>query len=303
MNAMLREDEGTVEADVPPPIEGRTPQEEAAARVRFLASRLTEWMQSGVAISLVSAGGSRAAGYVVVEPRDGSPYLRQLYVERGCRRAGIGSAAVRLVLERAAVEGARTMDVAYLSANRPAARFWRKAGFGERVVMLRRETGADRALDQSAGEVSQEIDYHLISGDTEAASAFILDNLRSFNDRVSSYHHAAREPGAVEYIAVMLCNETGAWMGGVCGSVAWGWLEVDDLWIREDMRGGGRGSELLRRIEAEAARRGATRSRLSTFSFQARPFYERHGYRVVGTMDDFPPGGAMYWMRKDGLGS
>jgi len=167
--------------------------------------------------------------------------------------------------------------------------------------MLRRDTGTDSPKTAPAGAGPQEIDYQLISGDTEAASAFILDNLKSFNDSASAYHHAAREPGAVEYIAVMLRNETGAWMGGVCGTVAWGWLEVDDLWIREDLRGGGRGSELLRRIEAEAARRGATRSRLFTFSFQARPFYERHGYRVVGTMDDLPPGGAMYWMRKDGL--
>lgn len=29
--------------------------------------------------------------------------------------------------------------------------------------------------------------------------------------------------------------------------------------------------------------------------------YEKLGYRVVGEMIDLPPGGAMYWMRKDGL--
>jgi hypothetical protein len=29
--------------------------------------------------------------------------------------------------------------------------------------------------------------------------------------------------------------------------------------------------------------------------------YEKFGYRVVGEMTDLPPGGAFYWMRKDGL--
>ena len=38
---------------------------------------------------------------------------------------------------------------------------------------------------------------------------------------------------------------------------------------------------------------------LSTFSFQARDFYQRHGYRVVGQLDDYPPGETFYWMRKE----
>jgi hypothetical protein len=29
---------------------------------------------------------------------------------------------------------------------------------------------------------------------------------------------------------------------------------------------------------------------LETFSFQARGFYERHGYHVYATLDGFPPG-------------
>jgi hypothetical protein len=38
---------------------------------------------------------------------------------------------------------------------------------------------------------------------------------------------------------------------------------------------------------------------LRTFSFQARRFYEKEGYRVVGELADYLPGETLYWVRKD----
>jgi hypothetical protein len=37
---------------------------------------------------------------------------------------------------------------------------------------------------------------------------------------------------------------------------------------------------------------------LDTYSFQARPFYERQGYTVFGVLADMPPGGAKYYLSK-----
>lgn len=51
--------------------------------------------------------------------------------------------------------------------------------------------------------------------------------------------------------------------------------------------------------EAEALQRGCSRAKLRTFSFQARGFYEKEGYRVVGELEDYPPGETFYWMQKD----
>ena len=47
-----------------------------------------------------------------------------------------------------------------------------------------------------------------------------------------------------------------------------------------------------------ARERGCIGVYLDTYSFQARPFYERHGYAVVGVLPDMPPGGAMYYLAK-----
>ena len=51
-------------------------------------------------------------------------------------------------------------------------------------------------------------------------------------------------------------------------------------------------------MEAEAIRRGCKGAYLDTFSYQARPFYEKLGYEVFGTLDDYPTGHQRFYMRK-----
>jgi hypothetical protein len=51
-------------------------------------------------------------------------------------------------------------------------------------------------------------------------------------------------------------------------------------------------------MEAEAIRRGCHGAFLDTFSYQARPFYEKLGYEVFGTLEDYPPGHQRFYMRK-----
>ena len=60
----------------------------------------------------------------------------------------------------------------------------------------------------------------------------------------------------------------------------------------------GLGSRLLTTIEAAALERGCSQAHLHTFSYQARPFYERHGYRLFATLEDYPPGQQRYFLRK-----
>ena len=88
-------------------------------------------------------------------------------------------------------------------------------------------------------------------------------------------------------------------MAGLTAELYWGWMFVDDLWVHESLRHQGYGSRLLAAAEEEAQKRGCARVWLRTFSFQARAFYEKYGYRVVGQLDDYPPGEVFYWMRKD----
>lgn len=106
--------------------------------------------------------------------------------------------------------------------------------------------------------------------------------------------------GEPDYAPVNLFLRTpeGTVVGGLLGHRRWGWLYVDKLWIHEDYRGGGEGSRLLRQAEEEAIAAGCTEAVLDTFSYQARPFYEKHGYTVYAILEGYPPGYCQYFLRK-----
>jgi ribosomal protein S18 acetylase RimI-like enzyme len=87
-------------------------------------------------------------------------------------------------------------------------------------------------------------------------------------------------------------------VGGVIGATHWGWLHIDLMWVKDELRGRGYGHRLLMAAEDEARQRGARDVYLDTFSFQAPGFYERYGYRVFGELEDFPPGHQRYFLTK-----
>ena len=108
---------------------------------------------------------------------------------------------------------------------------------------------------------------------------------------------ATRVPG-FQPVAVLARDQQHALVGGAVGTINWTWLHVALLWVSESCRRSGLGSRLMSEIESIAAQRGCTRAHLDTFSYQARPFYERQGYRVFGVLEDYPPGHQRFFMEK-----
>ena len=87
-------------------------------------------------------------------------------------------------------------------------------------------------------------------------------------------------------------------VGGVIGHTRWRWLYVAKLWVDERARGQGVGTKLLTAAEDLARSRGCVGASLDTFDYQARPFYEKLGYELFGTLDGYPPGSRQFYLRK-----
>ena len=98
-------------------------------------------------------------------------------------------------------------------------------------------------------------------------------------------------------IIVIEDSEAGM-VGGLWGRTAYDWLFVELLFVPESLRGGGLGSELMKRAEDEALARGCHSAWLDTFEFQARGFYERLGYTCFGELPNYPADSARYFMKK-----
>ncbi len=125
----------------------------------------------------------------------------------------------------------------------------------------------------------------------EADLKAIREGLHRFNtEKTSDDGH--------QTLTLFLRDERGTLIGGLLGDTYWGWLYVAILWLDERARRQGYGSQLLAAAEAEAVRRGCHHAHLDTMSFQALPFYEKHGYEAWGEIQDMPVGHSRIFLSK-----
>lgn len=115
---------------------------------------------------------------------------------------------------------------------------------------------------------------------------------------ISEYNTEKAGPDNGRNLCFLLQDASGETIGGIIGATHWNWFYINLMWIREDFRNQGYGSQLMARAEEEARHRGAEYAYLDTFSFQAPDFYRRHGYEVFGELADFPPGHRRLYLKK-----
>lgn len=99
-------------------------------------------------------------------------------------------------------------------------------------------------------------------------------------------------------VAYALRDGRGILLGAVSGWTWGGCLDIRLLWVHAAWRKQGYGTRLLRAAEALAIARGCTQALLDTHSFQAPRFYQRHGYVIYATLDDYPVGHQKHYLRK-----
>jgi GNAT superfamily N-acetyltransferase len=137
-------------------------------------------------------------------------------------------------------------------------------------------------------DIRIDIDHDPKPEDNKAVTA----GLGEFNRR----HAPQDEP---RQLSLFVRDEHGKIIGGLLADMQATWLHVRTLWLDESLRGRGLGSKLLALAAEEGRAGGCKHAWLDTFSWQARPFYEKHGWRVVGQIDDLPPGATRYYLRKE----
>lgn len=148
----------------------------------------------------------------------------------------------------------------------------------------------------------------------------LSDWLRGERSRASLSYEAGEDPSAEDIAAVQrglasyneqftgdapqvrlgafARDEAGRIVAGAHGTITWGWLYVERMWVDESLRGKGVGTEVLARLERAALAQGVFRFRVDTASFQALDFYLKQGYEVFAQLEDSPPGHTDYFLRK-----
>jgi len=110
------------------------------------------------------------------------------------------------------------------------------------------------------------------------------------------YNDRSGPPENWRFFGFYAVDERGQLSGGLQGAVEWDWLHLAHLWVREPRRGLGR--RLVQAAEDLAREEGKRGLFLDTLAFQARPFYEKLGFTVFGTIEGAAGEHARYFMAK-----
>jgi ribosomal protein S18 acetylase RimI-like enzyme len=121
--------------------------------------------------------------------------------------------------------------------------------------------------------------------------AFLGDRIYAFNRDVTGIDDG-------RMLNAVLKDAAGEIEAAVSGFTWGGTCEIEYLWVAERLRGRGIGSALLEAAEREARSRGCHQIVLSTHTFQAPAFYERHGFARLAAILDYPPGSEKITYRK-----
>ena len=87
-----------------------------------------------------------------------------------------------------------------------------------------------------------------------------------------------------QHFNVVLRDSESDVRGGILASINYDVLVLEDVFIQENCRAGGHGARMMALAEEEGLRRGARLAVVSTFNWQARPFYEKLGYAVYAQL-------------------
>ena len=122
-------------------------------------------------------------------------------------------------------------------------------------------------------------------------AATVLRGLREFNE-------VRLGPADEQPVRIVVRDANGNVVGGVLGHTKWKWMYIATLWVADSARGQGLGTKLMQAAEDLAKARGCTNVSLDTFEYQARPFYEKLGYKLFGTLEGYPPGYRQFYLTK-----
>ena len=135
-------------------------------------------------------------------------------------------------------------------------------------------------------------------GEDKGFQELLEDKIKTFNNQTSPYHKKVRGDREIEYIQIEE-RQNDEFLGGLTARIYWRCMYIDDFYVESSCRGQGLGREILSKAIEVAEDRQCRFIVLTTYSFQAKDFYEKYGFHIIGEIKDYPPGSSYYTMRKD----
>jgi ribosomal protein S18 acetylase RimI-like enzyme len=113
-----------------------------------------------------------------------------------------------------------------------------------------------------------------------------------------AYNDTKAETENWKPLNIFIRDENNTILGGLNGYSQWRWLVIDILWVSDELRDQGYGSQLVQLAEAEGKKRLCHHAYVETLDFQALEFYQKNSYTVFAQLENFPLHHTRYYLQK-----
>ena len=125
------------------------------------------------------------------------------------------------------------------------------------------------------------------------------DDVQLLNNGISENTKQKKEMKQLDFFAFFIRDENEKIVGGCAGDNMYGCLYVGQLWVTEQLRGKGYGTNLMNEAENLAKKSECNFMAVNTFDWEALDFYKKLGFYVEFERHGFLKDSIFYFLRKD----
>lgn len=137
-------------------------------------------------------------------------------------------------------------------------------------------------------------DYHF-----EYQEEPIQEDEQVLNDGISDEAALKKNMERIKPFRIFIKDAQGVVLGGASGTIFYGSLYVDMLWLKEELRHQGLGRKLMMEAEKIGRERQCTFVTLNTMDWEALSFYQKLGYEIEFVRKGYSNDSQMYMLRKE----
>jgi len=104
--------------------------------------------------------------------------------------------------------------------------------------------------------------------------------------------------GAAYPFAILVRDKENEIVAGCNGSIIFGSIYTDQLWVDPNLRKHGIGKKLMEAVHEYGKKHGCTIATVATMSFQAPNFYKKLGYKIDFSREGYNKGASCIFMSK-----
>jgi ribosomal protein S18 acetylase RimI-like enzyme len=117
-------------------------------------------------------------------------------------------------------------------------------------------------------------------------------------NKISEEAHKAKQLSPIFPFSIFIKDQDENVKGGISGTIFYGSLYVDSLWVDKTIRHQGWGTQLMVAAEKVGKQQGAKFATLNTMDWEALPFYQKLGYSIEFTREGYEKNSKMFMLRK-----